>query len=212
MASEAFNSITGYTVGIPPVPVISASGNLVMNVQYPSGNVVVNSVTSNNYLYANGQPIYAPAGANTQVQFNDAGAFAGNIAFTFDKTTGTVAMSAMQIGVGANTFSRQFVQFSSTTSTAPNQVLWEILGSTVSEVDFNIIATDTTNSARQTVMIPSIIFGTTVEYTEYAGLGINGGVGIFAVGYSGGNLQLTVSPYAASLTEYHIAITTYSAF
>ena len=212
MASDAFNSLTGYTVGIPPVPIADASGNIVINVQYPAGNVVVNSVYANNYYFPNGSPIVAPSGANTQVQFNDGGSFAGNTAFTFDKTTSTVAMSAMQIGVGANIFSRQFVQFANTTSVVPDQVLWQVLGSMVSEVDFNIIATDTTNGARQTAMIPSIIFGTTVEYTEYAGLGINGGVGVFSVIYSGGFLQLVVTPYATSLTNYHIAITTYSAF
>jgi len=36
----------------------------------------------------------SPGGATTQIQFNDAGAFAGNSAFTFDKTTGTVTATA----------------------------------------------------------------------------------------------------------------------
>jgi hypothetical protein len=31
-------------------------------------------------------------GANTQIQFNDAGLFGGNVGFTFDKTTGNVAL------------------------------------------------------------------------------------------------------------------------
>jgi hypothetical protein len=33
-----------------------------------------------------------PGGANTQIQFNDGGAFAGNAAMTFDKTTGNVVL------------------------------------------------------------------------------------------------------------------------
>jgi hypothetical protein len=33
----------------------------------------------------------SPGGTNTQVQFNDAGSFGGNSAFTFNKTTGTLA-------------------------------------------------------------------------------------------------------------------------
>jgi hypothetical protein len=34
----------------------------------------------------------APGGANTQIQFNDAGVFGGNAGFTFDKTTGNIAL------------------------------------------------------------------------------------------------------------------------
>ena len=33
----------------------------------------------------------APSGSNTQIQFNDEGAFGGNAGFTFDKTTGILA-------------------------------------------------------------------------------------------------------------------------
>ncbi len=35
----------------------------------------------------------APAGTNTMVQFNDAGVIGGNAGFTFDKTTGSIALS-----------------------------------------------------------------------------------------------------------------------
>lgn len=34
----------------------------------------------------------APGGSNTQIQFNDAGSFGGNSGFTFNKTTGAVAL------------------------------------------------------------------------------------------------------------------------
>jgi hypothetical protein len=38
-----------------------------------------------------------PGGSNTQVQFNDGGAFGGNLNFTFDKTTGTVHSYELEI-------------------------------------------------------------------------------------------------------------------
>ena len=64
MAAEPFNSIAGYSVGIPPVPVIDSTCNLTINVQYPSGNVVVNTVTANNFSYANGSPLISGSGAS----------------------------------------------------------------------------------------------------------------------------------------------------
>ena len=218
MAAEPFNSIAGYSVGIPPVPVIDSTGNLTINVQYPSGNVVVNTVKANNYQFANGAPIVVPAGANTQIQFNNGGAFAGNSALTFNKDNVTVTINgnlvanSFQIGSGAYKFSTQAVYFAETTSTTADQVIWSIDATTVSGVDFNINATDATNGARVSVMISSVNLGTTVMYTEYAGLGINGGVGIFAVSYVGGFIKLSVSPYAASYTNYHMSITTYAEY
>jgi len=218
MAAESFNSITGYSVGIPPVPVIDSTGNLTINVQYPSGNVVVNTVKANSYAYANGSPIVVPSGSNTQIQFNDNGSFAGNTAFTFNKDNvsvtinGNLIANSLQIGFGAYKFSTQAVYFAETTSTAADQVIWSIDANTVSGVDFNINATDATNDARHSLMIASVNLGTTVMFTEYAGLGINGGVGIFAVQYTAGFIQLTVTPYAASSTNYHMSITTYAEY
>ena len=78
MAADPFNSLTGYTVGIPAVPVIDSSGNVVTNFLNLSGNVVANKVYSNSYFYANGQPFSAnPGGSNTQLQFNNSGNLGG---------------------------------------------------------------------------------------------------------------------------------------
>ena len=45
MAADKFNSLTGYSVGLPPIDAIAANGNIVTNHNYPAGNV-----TSNTYL------------------------------------------------------------------------------------------------------------------------------------------------------------------
>lgn len=86
MASDAFNSLGGYTVGIPPVPVIDANGNVVTNVFTP-GNVTANAFYSDGYFFANGEPYIQPAAGNTtEIQFNSNGSFAGNPNLTFDSS------------------------------------------------------------------------------------------------------------------------------
>lgn len=77
MASELFNSLTGYSIGIPPVQVIDSNGNVVSNFLNLSGNVSANKIYSNNYYYSNGQPFGAPGGNNTQLQFNNNGILGG---------------------------------------------------------------------------------------------------------------------------------------
>ena len=49
MASEKFNALTGYSVGIPAIDVIDANGNIITNVVSPSGNVTANRVYANYY-------------------------------------------------------------------------------------------------------------------------------------------------------------------
>jgi hypothetical protein len=123
MAAELFNSIGGFSVGIPPVSVVDSNGNVVTNVMSPNGNVVTKFLTANNANFTgnvnlgnvgnvkllgglngyflqtdgaggltwsqanggNGGGNGSPAGANSQVQFNDVGNFGGNAGFTFDK-------------------------------------------------------------------------------------------------------------------------------
>ena len=78
MAAENFNSITGYSVGIPPVEAIDANGNVVTNVNALSGNVAANAIYANSYYWANGHPYAAnPGGSNTQLQYNANGEFGG---------------------------------------------------------------------------------------------------------------------------------------
>jgi hypothetical protein len=59
-----------------------------------TGNVKPNAIYTDHYYYANGYVFGGgggngvPGGANTQIQFNDGGLFAGNTGFTFNKTSG----------------------------------------------------------------------------------------------------------------------------
>lgn len=91
MAAEPFNSLGGFSVGIPEIVVIDSNGNVVTNVLNLSGNVAANAVYANNYFYANGKPFTGgngdpvAAGSNTQVQFNSGSKLDASANFTFDK-------------------------------------------------------------------------------------------------------------------------------
>lgn len=164
-----------------------------------------------------------PAGSNTQVQFNNNGLFGASPYLTFNNTTNTLQIggnliaNTFQMGAGVYEFSRSEVYFASTASTSPRQVLYSIPTGDISGVEFHIIATDSTAGTRQSSKISSVIYGSTVQFNEYAGLYINGGVGTFEVDYNAGNiitppaLQLLVSPDSASQTVYKMMITVFAA-
>lgn len=75
------------------------------------GNTITNSVTSINFvgsgvdataigdevtvIVSGGGGSGSPGGTNTQVQFNDLGSFGGNAGFTFNKTTGILAVPSV---------------------------------------------------------------------------------------------------------------------
>lgn len=94
MASEPFNSLSGYTVGIPPVPVIDSTGTVVGNVN--TDYVLANTILTDNLRYANGQS-YVPIGANTQVIYNSNGAFGSSSNFTFNSTTNFLTSQNLNI-------------------------------------------------------------------------------------------------------------------
>jgi hypothetical protein len=93
MASELFNAVSGFSVGIPPIAVIDETGNIVTNVLTPTGNVAANVIYAGSYRYANGQPLVSPAaGANTQVQYNLDGELGASAGLTFDSSSSTITV------------------------------------------------------------------------------------------------------------------------
>ncbi len=103
MASELFNTLGGYSVGIPAVTVIDSNGNVVSNFLNLSGNVAANNVYSNNFYYANGQPFTAAAGgSNTQLQFNNNGVLGGIAGATWNGNILSLgSVSNLSIGGGS---------------------------------------------------------------------------------------------------------------
>ena len=100
MAADEFNSLGGYSVGIPPVPVIDANGNVVTNVLVTTGNVSAANVYAANYYYANGRPFNAggnPYGPNNSLQYNNNGTFDGSANLIFDNTTQLLSVPSINI-------------------------------------------------------------------------------------------------------------------
>lgn len=97
MASELFNAVGGYSVGIPAVAVIDANGNVVTNV-LTTGNVFAAYIYSDNFRYANGSPLSVnAAGANNQVQFNNDGAFGASTNFTFNSSSNLLTTANLTV-------------------------------------------------------------------------------------------------------------------
>lgn len=159
-----------------------------------------------------------PGGGNTQIQFNNSGVFGGSPFFTFDNITNTVQVgskliaNSMQVGSGSYKFGSMSVMFAISSSTA-KQVIYSIPVTECSGVDFEIIGTDTVGLKRQSVKISSIYYAGNVQYNEYAGLYVNGGVGTFGVEFNSGtvlnppSLDLTVTPDTQNNTVYKMLIT-----
>lgn len=164
----------------------------------------------------------SPGGANTQVQYNKENSFGGSAYFTFNDYTNTLQVSGnliantVQLGAGVYKWSTSQIYFAMTTSTVSGQVLYSIPVSQISGVEFEIIATDASNSLRQFCKISSLYYDGTIQFNEYASLFVNGGVGNFEVGYNAGNiitppsLELLVTPSTSNSTVYKMLITAYS--
>jgi len=98
MASEPFNSVGGYTVGIPPVPVVNDNGVIVGNVN--NDYVLANTVLTNNLRYSNGQP-FVP-GANTQLLFNNNLCLGASANLTFNSTTNYLTTTNLNVTGGTS--------------------------------------------------------------------------------------------------------------
>lgn len=114
MAAESFNSLGGYSVGIPPTPVINSNGSATFtsvtvsgqSTLGPVGNVHILGGENGYYLQTDGTGNLtwaagggsnggngSPGGANSQVQFNDNGNFAGDAGFTYDKVNNVLSVT-----------------------------------------------------------------------------------------------------------------------
>jgi hypothetical protein len=73
---------------------ISATGNVIGGNLITVGNAVVGGILTDNYYYANGAPVdfQQPAGSNTEIQYNDDQDFGASSNFTYNYTTGVLAV------------------------------------------------------------------------------------------------------------------------
>ena len=228
MAVDAFNSVGGYTVGIPPRPLIDTNGNLTVsqatigNVTITGDQVVTGNIVANLFVGSFSGNIsgnlITPGGDNW-ILYNYQNAAASSPNFTFDSTTnlveviGKVSATSMTIGTGNNELATTTSLTASTISGASAQILHSLSASSICSVDYTVIATDTTANTRQTSKLFASVLGTDVGFYEYGTIDNPRGQGCadFAVAYNSQNntVNLTVTPASSNTITYKILITSY---
>lgn len=229
MAAEPFNSKGGYSVGIPPIPVIDHNGNITANHATFGGNVVINgngiytgNITANTFngtFNGNISGNIVVPGETTWVVFNESGNAQTSNLFTFNSTTqvmtvdGETKTGSLTMGVGELEFSTSTVVFATSSSSSPDQVLHRTPAGSICSIDYTIIATDTTGNNRQTTKLFAGVLGSEVGYHEVGTIDIpyaGPGVGDFKVQFEApGNVALTVTPVTSTLVQYKIMVTSY---
>ena len=111
--SNVANYLNGYIGNVIPVANLSYSlGNSTQRWQelwvsnvHASGNITGANTVSARFFVGDGSGLInlpsnntVPAGSNTQVQFNNSGAFGGSTGFTFNKTSNTLAVTGNVTG------------------------------------------------------------------------------------------------------------------
>lgn len=233
MAADAFNSAGGYTVNIPPIPVIDSNGNITSNRATlgnvaVSGNIAVSgSIVATNFygnVQGNINANITIVGTDGAMVYNNLGVINTAEGVVYDNNNHSLTVqeeltaNVFSLGLGEN----QFYQISSfvanTNSSAPNQVLHRVSAGSVISMDYTVIATDVVANTRQTSKLVASVLGNDVGYLEIGTIDApvtSPGVGDFKVNFvpggGPGNVTLTVTPVSSNLTNYKILITSYKA-
>ena len=222
---------------------ITSLGNLTMsgnanlqnspNVQLPIANLHIDGGLNGYVLATDGSGTLAwtvqsggggggsPGGANTQIQFNNAGTFGGTANLVYNNMTNTVTMAGsmtantMTVGSGAYSFRTSKVATGTTSSVAQIEIC-ATEASAVSAVDYTIVATDASQAARQTSKITCATYATTVNYVEYASISVGAALADFEVVYVPGDafrnaqVVLYATPASTNTTNYKVLLDEYS--
>jgi hypothetical protein len=140
----------------PPVNISSqltviGTGGIISqgNIQAQANLNVTTAVYSPAYFYPNGGSLNAIGGTSTQLQFNDAGSFAGTSAITYYKANGSLVSTG---SVFANNFSGTAVYAGTIGNTGAT-----ITGATITGTT---LATTSTITAQGTISAPTLFAGT----------------------------------------------------
>jgi hypothetical protein len=87
--------------------------------------------------------------------------------------------------------------------------LMTIPAASVTHVDFNVVATDTTSSSRQVSKLMAINYNGDVDYNEYGSLTVGSIVGDFTVSTDGTDIFLNVIPVDSNSVDYNVVAMIY---
>ena len=229
-ANSATTAGTVTTNAQPNITSVGTLTSLAVTGNISSGNANLGNLAIANFFSGSGNNLSNIQGSNVTGNVTSAvtanfANYAGNVTvasqsnitsvgtLTSLTVSGHLTANTFQMGYGIYAFYSTSVFFATTASTASNQLLWDYPAADLSAIDFTIIATDSIGATRQSCKISAAILGTTVAYSEYGGLFINGGVGSFSVIYNGSGptptLELVVTPDSSNLTEYNMLISKY---
>jgi hypothetical protein len=234
MAADAFNSVGGYTVGIPPITILDSNGNLTVPKANIAGNLyisnnltVVGDIAATNFvgnLQGNISANITISGSDGALIFNNNSLAETAEGVIYNKPTKSLTVEEkltannFSLGLGVNQFYEITSFIAITSSTTANQVLYKIPAHTICGVEYTIIATDATANTRQISKLNAIVLGSDVGYSEFGTADspvTSPGVGDFKVNFepggATGNVVLVVTPQTAHSTDYKILVTRYKA-
>ena len=178
-----------------------------------SGNITTSGLLTNNYYFANGQPVVFSDYGNANVQAY-LPTYTGNldnvdtITANVISSNATIIANSVTLGTTLTPVSTsQWVQL--TTASAVPLVLMTIPAVGVTHVDFNVVATDATTTSRQVSKLMAINYNGGVDYNEYGSLLIGTTVGDFTVTTDGTDIFLNVIPVDSNSVDYNVVAVVY---
>lgn len=230
MATDPFNSAGGYSVGIPPIPVLDGNGVLtVASASIGEVRIYGDTIATGNFyadtfhgkVIGNIEGNLILTGANSALIYNNnqtAESFSDLIVDPVTHTvtmTGTILTTTLTVGTTQHPFASSTALTALTSAPVPNQVLLRTHAADICSIDYTIIATDRTANIRQTSKLFGAVLGTEVSYYEYGTIDVpitSPGVTDFKVTYDSGtgDVLLTTSPISINTIEYKILVTSYN--
>ena len=140
MAIKALNSVGGFSVGENLLTIILSNGDITTGNANLTGNVFANAVLTDNYRYANGDPVdfQLPAGNPYEIQFNNFGDFGASPDLLFYPANSTLLLNG-------STQTNTLVTVS-TISSGGNITAPFFLGNVVGNISGNIVVPGTNTS------------------------------------------------------------------
>ena len=151
------------------VAVFTTTGSTITGNISATGNAIVNGILTDNYYYANGQPIDTqnPSGSNTQIQYNLNNNFGASANFTFNESTNILTVNGngnFNNVSGGNTVSANYLISTSgcvTISTGAISVSGSnagIFNSAISNINLGLAANVTIGSTSGQVTIRNNLY------------------------------------------------------
>jgi len=182
-------------------------GNVVMDSWLTVANTAnVGNLRTNNLLYANGSPwdLQQAAGSNTQIQYNDgSNDFGASANFAFDYSAQQLNLNGTANIATAILLGNTTIQWGNvtTTSTSANQTIASLSTTGVTGIEFLVKGVDS-GGKYSVATVQAVTDGSSVDYSTFGTVNLNGFTGSLAVNISGGFVRLQVTPSSSNSTVW----------